>query len=125
MKQIHFFALREDLLPIIELVESKGELKYAVTGNYLKDELKDGIRVYSTAAELPNLGTAEGDSSTLCESFLVCEAEADIKPRCFQGNDGERVCVGEKRGRDSFLARTVRFGRLRSCRGLLATRRKG
>jgi len=84
MKQIHFFALREDLLAILELVESKGALKYAATGNYLKQELKDGIRVYSAGAELPNLGTAGGDSSTTCERFLTCEPGADITPEYFR-----------------------------------------
>jgi hypothetical protein len=103
MKTIHFFALREDLLAILELVDGKGPLKYALTGNFLKNEVKNGISVFNTGAEIPNLGKAGGDSSTICDAFLVCEAATEIKPEHFQGNDGERVCVDQLMNPDSVI----------------------
>jgi hypothetical protein len=103
MKTIHFFALKEDLLAILELVDGKGPLKYVLTGNFLKDEVANGISVFNTGAEIPNLGKAGGDSSTICDAFLVCEREAQITLRAFQGNDGERICVDQLANADSVV----------------------
>lgn len=95
MSQILFFALREDLIPILEVVESKGPLKYALTGNFMATDLKGGIRVLETGAGIPELGTASGDQQMACDSFLVCERDAEIRLRCFRGVDGDRVCVDQ------------------------------
>ena len=73
MKHILFFALKEDLLAMLAHVESKGSLKYVLMGNFLPDEIKDGPSVFSTGADLPNLGKATAESAIACESFLVCE----------------------------------------------------
>jgi hypothetical protein len=103
MKTIYFFAIKEDLLAILELVDGKGPLKYALTGNFLKDEVANGISVFNTGAEIPNLGKAGGDSSTICDAFLVCERETQITLRAFQGNDGERVCLDQLANPDSVV----------------------
>ncbi len=47
MKHILFFALKEDLLALLELVESKGSLKYVRMGNFSAEQIKDGPSVYS------------------------------------------------------------------------------
>jgi hypothetical protein len=103
MKNIHFFALKEDLLTVLALVEGKGSLKYALPGNFLKDEVKNGISVFNTGAEIPNLGKARADSSTHCDDFLVYEPETQINLRAFQGNDGERICVDQLTNPDSVV----------------------
>src|SRR5262249_22495893 len=77
-------------------------LKYVFTGNFLKDELKDGVRVFDVGADLPNLGKATADQWTGCDSYLVCEPETSINLRTFQGYDGrERVCVDQLVNPDS------------------------
>ncbi len=111
MKSIHFFALNEDLLALLEIVESKGALKYTHMGNFPGHEIKDGPRVFDTGAGIPNLGIAYADSSTTCERFLVCEQGMPIKLRCLKGVDGgERVCVDQLANADSvvFLSGGIR-----------------
>jgi hypothetical protein len=94
MKLILFFALKEDLLPVLELVESKGPLKYTPTGNFRRSEIEEGIRVFDTGVAIPNLGTATADSAVACDGFLVCDRETAINLRTV-GKQGERVCVDQ------------------------------
>jgi hypothetical protein len=101
MKHILFFAVKEDLLALLELVESKGPLKYARTGNFLRDEIKDGIGLFENGAELPNLGKASADSSAACEAFLVCERDTSINLRDLQAGKGGRICVDQLINPDS------------------------
>ena len=103
MKHIHFYAVKEDLLPLLEIVDSKGPLKYARMGNFSREELKNGICVFASGAALPNLGKATADSSAACEAFLVCDREATINPRAVQAVDGERICVDQLANPDSVV----------------------
>lgn len=84
MKQILFYATREDLLPILESVEASRLLKYARTGRYLWTK----PQVFLNGASIPELGTANNDSSIGCESFLVLDHLADIKVRQVKQTDG-------------------------------------
>lgn len=99
MKQIMFFALKEDLLPVLELVESKGALKFVRMGNFARHEVKDGISVFDTGAAIPNLGKASADSTVACEHFLVCERETPVNLRFV----GERVCIDQLVNPDSVV----------------------
>jgi len=95
MKQIHFFALREDLLAMLELVETKGPLKYVRMGNFASHEIA-GISVFNRGADIPNLGKATADSWVACDSYLVCERETRVNQRSLRDMDGgERVCVDQ------------------------------
>lgn len=98
MSQVLFFALKEDLLPVLELIESKGALKYARMGNFARHEIKDGISVFDTGVGIPNLGKASADSTAACEAFLVCKRETPVNLRPVQG---ERVCVDQLANPDS------------------------
>jgi hypothetical protein len=104
MKYIPFFALRGDLLPVLELVESQGPLNYTPIGNFLGSEVEEGIRVFVTGAEIPNLGKARADSSVSCEAFLVCKRETAINLR-IAGKNGERICVDQLANPDSVTLR--------------------
>jgi len=102
MKQIYFFGLKEDLVPMLELVESNGRLKYVRMGNFLKHEFKESISVFDTGAGIPILGRATAESWVACESFLVCQRESPIILRSLQGSSsGERVCVDQLANSDS------------------------
>lgn len=101
MKQLHFFGLKEDLVPMLELVESKGHLKYVLMGNFLRHEFKEGITIFDTGARIPNLGKATADSWVACEAFLVCQRETPINLRSLQSTNGERVCVDQLANPDS------------------------
>ena len=100
MKQILFFALKEDLVPVLALLESKGALQYILTGNFLKRDFKQ--IVFTTGVQIPNLGKATADQWIGCEAFLVCEPETAINLRTLQGYDGnERICVDQFANPDS------------------------
>lgn len=101
MKHVLFFALKEDLLALLELVESKGSLKYVRMGNFLAEEVKNGLGVFSTGAGIPDLGKATAESATACETFLVCEQETPINLRTLHESTGGRVCVDQLANPDS------------------------
>jgi hypothetical protein len=101
MKQILFFALREDLLALLQFIDSQSPLKYVRMGNFLRDEIKDGISVFDQGAGIPNLGKASADSSAACEAFLVCERDTLINLRGLQLDNEERVCVDQLANPDS------------------------
>ena len=95
MKQIHFFALKDDLLAMLELVESEGSLKYTPMGNFPKDEIKDGLSVFGTGAGIPNLGKATAESAAACEAFLVSEPKTPINLEAVDASTGKRICVDQ------------------------------
>jgi hypothetical protein len=100
MNHMHFFALKEDLVALFELVDSKGPLKYVAMGNFLRSDSGEGIKIINNGAEIPNLGKASADSSAACESYLVCELDTPIELRT-AGLNGERVCIDQLANPDS------------------------
>jgi hypothetical protein len=103
MKHILFFALNEDLLSLLELVDSKGPLKYVRMGNFARAAIKEGLSIFDTGVGIPNLGKATAESSAACEAFLVCEQKTPIDLRAFHGSAGERVCVDQLTNPDSVV----------------------
>jgi hypothetical protein len=77
MSHILFFALKDDLLPVLEAVEHNGPLKYIRTGIYLKPTFD----VVHRGADLPSLGKATSESAATCQSFLVCEPGETVSMR--------------------------------------------
>jgi hypothetical protein len=77
MRQILFFAVRQDLLRVLEMVEGGGPLKYIRTGQFPKGNYES----YGRGADIPNLGDATSDSAINCQAFLVCGRETPIRPR--------------------------------------------
>ncbi|HZZ71865.1 MAG TPA: hypothetical protein VFE24_06400, partial [Pirellulales bacterium] len=95
MTQTMFFALTDDLLALLEIVESKGSLKYTLMGNFLADEMTDGPTVYSSGAAIRNLGKAKVPSATGCNRFLVCESGMSINLESFNGKTSKRVLIDQ------------------------------
>ena len=95
MKHILFFALKEDLLALFELIDNNSSLKYVLTGNFSTNEIKNGLKVFAAGAEIPNLGKATAKSAVACDGFLVCEPEMTVNWRLLPGNTGERVCIDQ------------------------------
>ena len=77
MKQIHFFALADDLLPVLEIVEQGGLLKYVPMGQFPND----GYQKFAVGSQIPNLGRANTDSASSCQAYLVAESETAINVR--------------------------------------------
>jgi hypothetical protein len=90
-KQILFFALQEDILSVLEIVETGGPIKYARMGGQF-----DTLKTFNAGAEIPQLGRASSDSSISCESFLVAHRETPIQLRFLEKvNNRQRFAVDQ------------------------------
>ena len=69
MSEIRFFAVREDILPVLEAVERKLPVKYVRVGRFLKQELD----TFPRAADIPDIGKADHESAICCTTFLICD----------------------------------------------------
>jgi len=77
MRHILFFALKEDILPVLEAAERVGPLKYVRMGNFLTPDFKE----VSHGAEIPDLGKATMETASGSESYLVTEHEVAVHVR--------------------------------------------
>lgn len=84
MTQILFYATKEDLLPILVSTEVSGPLKYARTGRYPCPRPK----VFLSGASIPELGTANHDSSIGCDSYLILTQSNNVEVRQVPQTDG-------------------------------------
>jgi hypothetical protein len=89
--RIEFFALRDDILPVLESVERQVALQYVLRGNFPVETLK----VFSCGAKIPNLGRANSSSSVGCDAFLVTRAEATVSVEPIDTSEGKRYCVDQ------------------------------
>ncbi len=80
MKYVHIFALKDDIFPVLQLVESKGPIKYHRAGVFFENE----IECFNAAADIPMLGIAAANSSTCCDRFLISARELEINFRPIQ-----------------------------------------
>ena len=78
MKRIHFFALREDLLAMLAMVEAGGHLRYVRGGHYPSGS---AMEVLNSGSEIPNLGRATTYNASTSATFIVSEPEVLITPR--------------------------------------------
>src|SRR5262249_4393805 len=77
-KQIHFYAVKEDLLPVLEALESDGGAKYVLRKGQSADPR---LVVFDHGKDIPSLGEATADTGNFSETFLVCKPELQIVPR--------------------------------------------
>jgi hypothetical protein len=74
-KQIHFYAVKEDLLPVLEALESDGGAKYVLRKGQSADSR---LGVFDHGKDIPNLGKATSETGNSSETFLVCKPELQI-----------------------------------------------
>ena len=91
MKQLHFFALKDDLLPVLESVERGGALTYVQMGQSQTPDYES----FAHGAEIPNLGKARTDSASSGESFLVTGRNVSVNVRPIRGADVERYAIDQ------------------------------
>jgi hypothetical protein len=84
MKRIPFFALKDDILSVLEAVERGGPLQYVRTGNQLRPDFETFLR----GADIPNLGVANRETGSSCDSFLVTRTTVPIGIRSLKGANG-------------------------------------
>jgi hypothetical protein len=78
-----FFALREDLLPVLAAIETKGPLRYALFGRYREPH----FTTYSSGAQIPDLCVATCESAIGCAGYLVHEPSASLVLRTIVHTD--------------------------------------
>jgi hypothetical protein len=78
-----FFALREDMLPVLAKIESNGPLGYALADRFLQPHYP----TYSSGAEIPNLGIASAASAVGCDRYLVYETSTKLLLRTVTETD--------------------------------------
>lgn len=69
MAQTQFYAIEDDLLPVLSTVEKKGQLKYTLAGRFLVRNLQ----CFHSGSDIPNLGRATSSSAHASERYLVSE----------------------------------------------------
>jgi hypothetical protein len=84
MTQILFYATKEDLLPIFEFTEASKPLKYVRTGRYTRPKPE----VLASGTSIPEIGTANSDSSIGCDSYLILGQSSDVALRQIPQRDG-------------------------------------
>jgi hypothetical protein len=85
MKQINFFALKEDILPVLEEFEAAGPVKYVPKGT----TNSPNYSIFRHGMALPNLGSASNVSAINSVSFLVGAEDAEINLRTLSAIDGK------------------------------------
>ena len=85
MKQINFFALKEDILPVLKEFETPGPVKYIAIGIIHSPTYSS----YSRGIDIPDLGSASNASAVNCVSFLVGAADTEINVRSLSPIDGK------------------------------------
>ena len=83
-RQIFFFALREDILPVLEAAEQRGAVTYVRVGNFLSPQRES----FTRAAEIPRLGIAAADASVHCEAYLATASGTPVLERRITIRDG-------------------------------------
>jgi hypothetical protein len=91
MKQLLFFALRDDLLAMLAAVEQTAPLRYVLMGQSPDAELKS----FDRGAQIPNLGRARAESAINCASFLVADPSVSLSARSRMTAGGERFFVDQ------------------------------
>jgi|SRR5215813_6016786 len=91
-KQIHFYAVKEDLLPVLETLESHGTVKYVLTGQFPEPSL---VLVFDYGKDIPNLGRATSETGNSSETFLVCKPELQIIPESARVSGQQRFFINQ------------------------------
>jgi hypothetical protein len=76
-RQIHFYAVKDDLLEVLEIVERAGSLDYARKGVFTTPNTES----FGRGAEIPALGMADSSSASGCKTFLVVTRGTPINIR--------------------------------------------
>jgi hypothetical protein len=92
MKQIHFYALQGDILPVLEAVERDGPLKYVLFDNSTRPDFP----TFSRGADIPNLGKADWETGSTSKTFVVGSTATPMRVTKIMGDDGKpRYCMDQ------------------------------
>jgi hypothetical protein len=110
--QILFYALRDDMLRVLDVVDRVESLQYVAGGHFVDGQSER----YERGESIPDVGTADADSAVNCKSFLVAPREVTITARRIDTVSGPRYCFDQLVNPDSVA---LRPGGLRRARVML------
>ncbi|CAL4869717.1 hypothetical protein MMA231_04009 (plasmid) [Asticcacaulis sp. MM231] len=98
MSQINFLATKEDLLPVLSLVEAALPLRYTLTGNFEDDR----IEAFTSSAQIADIGTASSPRSAGSATYLITPVSQVVNVRTIAGAGGKtRYLVDQLTNADS------------------------
>jgi len=97
MREILFFSLRDDLPSLLDEVEQAAPLVYFRMGQFEGSIAPRFLR----ARDIPRLGEAAGDSTSLCDRFLVTLRDQPVRLRPVGAAVRERNCIDQLWNPDS------------------------
>ncbi|MGD9791106.1 MAG: hypothetical protein AB7Q00_08700 [Phycisphaerales bacterium] len=98
MTPIQFFATKQDLLSVLELIDRNNSVHYMRAGN----ELTPHFDSYKRGADIPNLGVANRETGAACTSYLVAYQTTPFSIRTIVGPNGtQRYLVDQLMNPDS------------------------
>ncbi|SNU89468.1 hypothetical protein [Pandoraea sputorum] len=80
MKRIHFFATRNDMLAVTDLVERKIPVTYVRSHQSLFPEYRGDVGRYESAVDIPRLGDAVRGQTSSCERYIVVNRFTRVDP---------------------------------------------
>lgn len=99
-KQIHLFATCQDLEPGIRSIEARRHLKYALCGLFQSPT----TQTWRSVLDAPNLGKTTKGSQSLCDRYLVLQADTDLRVRSVaQADGGTRYAVDQLQNPESIV----------------------
>jgi hypothetical protein len=99
-RRIEFFALKSDLLLVLEAVEAKRPVKYALAATSEEPRTQE----WSRASEIDGIGCAQGAQTMVCAQFPVIDAQTAVHPWQFERFDGTvRFGFDQRLNPDSIL----------------------
>ena len=83
MKQILFFASRNDIIAVLDRFDATGAVKYVPSGTISSPSCSG----FDKGSSIPNLGTASNASAINSQTFLICTSDTEISLRPLADND--------------------------------------
>jgi hypothetical protein len=84
MSELAFYATRNDLLRLLTDVEAQTAIAYVRGGSYSAMHYAH----LETASEIPDVGSADADSSAACTSYMIIDASTRLELRHVEGDPG-------------------------------------
>lgn len=112
----HFFATKNDLIPVLRGVEQRIAVKYVQYGDFRTPE----PRVFDRGEDISDLGISPGESHVSCPMFLICEPGLKLRARPIK--DGKAYSFDQLENPDTITFSTgglwkdiLLYGRFATC----------
>jgi len=100
MKQIHFFALKDDILLILDTIEHDAQLQYVRMGQFSN---LNGVDSFKKGVNIPHLGEASTDSASSGQAFLLAKDLSKINVRPIKVGSESRYAIDQLINQDTVV----------------------